>query len=94
MSRRAPTARSSPGKRVVFGWGWEGNDDLKPDASTVTMTVEPAAGGTLVTLVHEGLTEEQAAMHAEGWNHYFARLERLAITGDAGPDEWAGHPRT
>ena len=21
-----------PGKRVVFGWGWEGHDDLKPDA--------------------------------------------------------------
>ena len=31
-------------------------------------------------------------MHAEGWNHYFARLEKLAATGDAGPDEWAWAP--
>lgn len=81
-----------PGKRIVFGWGWEGNEDLGPDASTVTVTLEPADGGTLVTLVHEGLTEQQAAMHAEGWNHYFYRLARLAATGEAGPDEWAQVP--
>jgi uncharacterized protein (TIGR03086 family) len=81
-----------PGRRIVFGWGWEGNDDLKPDASTVTVTVEPAAGGSVVTLVHEGLTEEQAARHAEGWQHYLERLEKVAATGDAGPDEWAWVP--
>ena len=81
-----------PGRRVVFGWGWEGSPDLAPDASTVTVTVEPTDGGTLVTLVHEGLTEEQAASHAEGWTHYFARLEAAAADGDAGPDEWAAAP--
>lgn len=81
-----------PGKRIVFGWGWEGNEDLGPDGSTVTVTLEPADGGTLVTLVHEGLTEQQAAMHAEGWDHFFDRLARLAATGDAGPDEWAQVP--
>ena len=79
-----------PGKRVVFGWGWEGNDDLKPDASTVT--VEPDGDGSKVTLVHEGLDEQQAASHAEGWTHYLERLEKLAATGDAGQDEWAWAP--
>lgn len=78
-----------PGRRVVFGWGWEGNDDLEPDASIVTVTVEPVEGGSSVTLVHEGLTEEQEARHADGWSHYLERLQRLAATGDAGPDEWA-----
>jgi uncharacterized protein (TIGR03086 family) len=82
-----------PGKRIVFGWGWEGSDVLPPDASTVTVTVEPADGGSQVTLVHEGLTGEQAASHAEGWNHYVERLERLATSGDAGPDEWAYAPQ-
>jgi len=81
-----------PGRRIVFGWGWEGSPDLGPDASTVTITVEPVEGGTLVRLVHDGLTEEQAASHMEGWNHFFERLELAATTGDAGPDEWAAAP--
>ena len=81
-----------PGKRVVFGFGWEGNDDLKPDASIVTVTVEPEGDGSKVTLVHEGLDEQQLASHAEGWNHYLERLEKLATTGDAGQDEWAFAP--
>jgi uncharacterized protein (TIGR03086 family) len=77
------------GRRVVFTWGWEGSDDLPPGASTVTITLEPAADGTIVTLVHEGLTEEQAASHAEGWNHYLGRLVDAGTKGDAGADEWA-----
>ena len=82
-----------PGKRIVFGWGWDGSEDLPPDASTVTVTVEPTGdGGSLVTLVHEGLNEEQTKGHAEGWHHFFERLERVAATGDAGPDEWAYAP--
>jgi uncharacterized protein (TIGR03086 family) len=81
-----------PGRRIVFGWGWEGSPDLAPDASTVTITLEPAEGGTLVTLVHDGLTEQQVASHLAGWNHFFARLETAASTGDAGPDEWAAAP--
>ena len=48
-----------PGKRVVYGWGWEGNDALPPDASTVTVTIEAVDGGTLVTLTHEGLTRSR-----------------------------------
>jgi uncharacterized protein (TIGR03086 family) len=81
-----------PGKRVVFGWGWDGNPDLPKDASTVTITIDPVEGGSQVTLTHEGLTAEQAAMHAEGWHHYLARLETAAATGDAGQDEWAWAP--
>jgi uncharacterized protein (TIGR03086 family) len=81
-----------PGKRVVFGWGWEGSPDLGPDASTITVTLEPVDGGTLVRLVHEGLDEQQAASHAEGWDHFLDRLERAAATGDAGADEWAAAP--
>ena len=81
-----------PGKRLVFGWGWEGSPDLPPDASTVTITIEPVEGGTLVRLVHDGLTVEQAASHLQGWSHFFDRLERAAASGDAGPDEWSATP--
>jgi uncharacterized protein (TIGR03086 family) len=81
-----------PGRRVVYGWGWEGSDELPPDASTVTVTIEADPAGARVTLVHDGLSSEQAAMHAEGWNHYLGRLEQLATTGDAGQDEWDAVP--
>jgi uncharacterized protein (TIGR03086 family) len=81
------------GKRVVFTWGWEGQTELPPGASTVTITLEPAAGGTLVRLVHEGLTDEQAASHAQGWNHYLDRLAEAGASGDAGADDWAAAPQ-
>lgn len=77
-----------PGRRVVFTWGWEGSADLPPGASTVTITLEPADGGTLVHLVHDGLAGEQLDSHAMGWEHYLGRLVRAAADGDAGDDEW------
>jgi uncharacterized protein (TIGR03086 family) len=82
-----------PGKRVVFTWGWESGMDLAPGASTVTITLEPDAEGTSLRLVHDGLTAEQAAAHAEGWNHYLDRLVAEASTpAGAGPDEWSSAP--
>jgi uncharacterized protein (TIGR03086 family) len=82
-----------PGKRVVFSWGWEDSAELPPGASTVVVTLEPADGGTLVRLVHEGLTGDQAASHAEGWSHYLGRLVEAATLGDAGADDWAAVPQ-
>jgi uncharacterized protein (TIGR03086 family) len=81
-----------PGKHVVFTWGWEGSQDLAPGASTVSITLEAADGGTTVRLVHEGLTIEQEIAHAEGWNHFLHRLITFATTGDAGADDWAAAP--
>ncbi|MEP6527715.1 MAG: TIGR03086 family metal-binding protein [Nocardioidaceae bacterium] len=81
-----------PGKRVVFTWGWEGSPDLPPGASTVTVTLEPAEGGTTVRLVHDGLNGAQEASHAEGWNHYLDRLVTEATTGNVGPDPWDAVP--
>jgi uncharacterized protein (TIGR03086 family) len=92
------TARGSftevePGRRVVYTWGWEESTDLPPGASTVIVTLEPAEGGTLVRLVHEGLSGEQEKGHAEGWSHYLGRLVAAATGGDAGADEWAAVPQ-
>ncbi len=82
-----------PGRRVVFTWGWEGSTDLPPGASSVTITLEPAADGTLVSLVHDGLTPQQAASHGAGWNHYLDRLVAAGAVGDAGADEWVAAPQ-
>lgn len=77
-----------PGRRIVYAWGWE----QQPLDSTVTVTVEPTEAGSRVTLVHEGLDEEQARSHDEGWTHFMERLEKAATEGDAGPDEWSYAP--
>jgi uncharacterized protein (TIGR03086 family) len=76
-----------PGRRVVFGWGPEGEPDLA-DGSTVTITLEPTHDGTIVRVVHAGLPEDQEAPHAQGWDHYLNRLVLAGTDGDAGPDNW------
>jgi uncharacterized protein (TIGR03086 family) len=76
-----------PGKRLVFGWGFEGADNPS-DMSTVTITLEPVADGTRVRLIHEGLPADQEAGHAQGWDHYLGRLVVAGTDGDAGPDNW------
>jgi uncharacterized protein (TIGR03086 family) len=79
-----------PGKRLVYTWGWEDSAELPPGASTVTVTLEPADGGTLVRLVHEGLDADQAEGHVTGWTHFLDRLVIAGETGDAGFDDWGG----
>ena len=79
-----------PFSRVVFTWGWEGEDSVvPPGSSTVEISLIPDGDGTIVRLRHTGLPEDQRAPHSEGWDHY---MERLAIAGegrDPGPDPWA-----
>ena len=58
----------------------------------MSITLDAVDGGTNVRLVHEGLTDEQAASHAAGWEHYLGRLAALGATGDAGADDWAAVP--
>lgn len=81
-----------PGRRVVLDWGWDQMPGDDGALGAVTVTVEPVEGGSAVTLVHEGLTPEQEASHAEGWDHFLGRLEVAGAEGDAGPDDWAAAP--
>jgi uncharacterized protein (TIGR03086 family) len=77
-----------PGKRLVYTWGWEGDDTLPPGASTITVILEPSEGGTTVRLVHEGLTSEQEEGHSSGWDHFMERLALAGREGDAALDPW------
>lgn len=79
-----------PGRRIVLAFAFEASDEPRTD--TVTITIEPVEGGTLVRLVHDGLPDDSAAGVDEGWTHFLDRLGRAAVTGDAGPDEWAAAP--
>lgn len=79
-----------PPRRVVFTWGWEGNEQVPPGSSTVEVTLEPDGDGTIVRLVHRGLPVGEGTGHAEGWEHFLPRLAVAATGGDPGPDPWAG----
>jgi len=75
--------------RVVWTWGFEGNDALPPGASTVEVTLTPDGDETIVHLRHFGLPDGDAVdQHRRGWDHYGARLSLAASGVDPGPDGW------
>jgi len=78
-----------PPRRVVFTWGWEGNEHVPPGASRVEIDLEPVGGGTRLRLVHTGLPIPAIARHAEGWDYFLPRLSAVAQGRDPSAD--AGH---
>ena len=75
-----------PHRRVVFTWGWEGNDSLPPGSTTVEIDLEADGAATTLTLRHSGLPDgESAAMHEEGWRLFTSRLATVAAGGEPGP---------
>ena len=70
-----------PGRRVVFTWGWEGNEHVPPGSSTVEIDLEPAGSGTRLHLVHRGLPVPAIARHAEGWDFFLPRLITVGAGG-------------
>jgi uncharacterized protein YndB with AHSA1/START domain len=76
-----------PYNRIVFTWGWEGNDSpLPPGASTVEVTFTPYSNGTLLRLRHYGLPPPLYKMHVDGWDYFLPRLHTVAEGRDLGPD--------
>jgi uncharacterized protein YndB with AHSA1/START domain len=81
-----------PNRRVVFTWGWEGNDAVPPGSSTVEVDLEPDGEGTRVRLVHRGLPDGAIVSHTEGWDFFLPRLTNVAEGRDLGTD--AAHQTT
>lgn len=65
-------------RRVVFTWGWEGNEMVPPGSSTVEIDLKPMGSGTQLRLVHRGLPQEAVASHSEGWDFFLPRLTDVA----------------
>ena len=55
-----------PPRRVVFTWGWEGDEQLPPGSSTVTIELIPDGDATIVRLTHSGLPEGADAAQLAG----------------------------
>lgn len=77
-----------PGKRLVYTWGWKGDDTPPPSASSIAVEFEPVGSQTKVTMTHSGLDEEAGTGHSVGWTHFFDRLVVAAKDGDAGRNPW------
>jgi uncharacterized protein YndB with AHSA1/START domain len=67
-----------PGKKIVFSWKWDDDENWEEHNSVVTVELSDRDGGTEVRLVHEKLpSEESRDRHNEGWNSVLNRLEKF-----------------
>jgi uncharacterized protein YndB with AHSA1/START domain len=67
-----------PGKKIIFTWKWDDDDDWKPHNSVVTIELADRDGGTELLLTHEQLPSEKSRdRHNEGWNSVLDRLEKF-----------------
>ena len=78
--------------KLVFTWGWDGNENVPPGSSTIEVELADEGEGTSVRFVHNFSTVEAAASHKTGWDHYLPRLELAAAGGDPGEDPWVTDP--
>ena len=80
--------------RVVFTWGWEGQESgphaVAPGSSRVEVELTPDGDATLVRLRHLDLPAEAREIHGQGWDNYLARLAKAAVGEDPGPDPFQG----
>jgi uncharacterized protein YndB with AHSA1/START domain len=68
-----------PPNRVVFTWGFEGNDGLPPGTSRVEVTFIADGDATIVRLRHIGLPDEESrSKHEAGWKLYLGQLAAAA----------------
>lgn len=78
----------TPPTHLVMTWGWESlGDTTPPGGSRVEFHLERAGAGTLLRMVHSGLSAEEYASHASGWDLFLQRLATSAAGGS--PDAFA-----
>jgi len=67
-----------PGKKIVFTWRLEEEEDWKNHRSIVTVEFFDREGGTELRLTHEKLPNEASRDdHNQGWNSVLDRLEKF-----------------
>ncbi len=63
-----------PPKRLVYSWGWEGDENPVKD-STVTIEFIERGDATEVVLTHAIADDKERASHTEGWTSIFEKLD-------------------
>jgi len=78
MTCRGEYRELQPGKKIVFTWQWEDDEDWEDNISVVTVELDDADGGTELRLSHEQLPNEESRNgHTEGWNSALDKLEKM-----------------
>jgi uncharacterized protein YndB with AHSA1/START domain len=88
MNARGRFVELDPNRRVVFTWGWVDHPGIPPGSTTVEITLAAEGDGTLLTLTHISIPDDEAPIQEMGWNHYLPRLARAASGRD--PEEDPG----
>jgi uncharacterized protein YndB with AHSA1/START domain len=66
-------------EKLVFTWAWDAAPGDEPYESLVTVRFKPDDGGTLLTLTHERLFDDESRVgHEKGWNGALDKLEKFA----------------
>jgi uncharacterized protein YndB with AHSA1/START domain len=66
-----------PNEKLVFTWAWQSTPERE---SLVTVTIKSNGEGSILTLLHEQLFDENAATgHNRGWNASLDKMERMFI---------------
>lgn len=65
-------------EKLVFTWAWKVAPPDEPHESLVMVLLKPDGAGTVLTLTHERLFDEESrAGHEHGWIGAFDKLEKL-----------------
>jgi uncharacterized protein YndB with AHSA1/START domain len=69
-----------PGKKIVFTWRLEDDEDWKNHSSIVTVEFLDREGGTELRLTHEKLPNEASRDdHTKGWDSVLDKLEKFLL---------------
>src|SRR5436189_5641406 len=76
MTIRGEYRELQPGKKIVFTWQWQDDEDWKDCVSVVTVELSDRDAGTEVHLTHTRLPSvESRDDHKQGWNSVLEKLE-------------------
>lgn len=74
MNARGQFVELVPNAAVSFTWGWVGREGIPPGSTMVKIELEPTTNGTLLTLTHTELPDDESELHTEGWRHHLTQL--------------------
>ncbi len=78
MTCRGEYRELQHGKKIVFTWQWEDDEDWENHVSIVTVELSDSDGDTELRLTHEKLpNEESRDGHTRGWNSALDKLEKF-----------------